>query len=116
MAGRQTAEDFQTREESTDLVEAVILRSPTGQVQAANEEAEGSRADEGLEVSEKSAVCLPQEKNLNKVSFVPSSDLHKYIQQEGEGRKRWKRMRARALERGATDRGNKVGALVLVGV
>lgn len=69
-------------------MEAVILRSPTGQVQAANEEAEGSRADEGLEVSEKSAVCLPQEKNLNKVSFVPSSDLHKYIQQEGEGRKK----------------------------
>lgn len=37
-------------------MEAVILRFPTCQVQAANEEAEGSRADEGLEVSEKSAV------------------------------------------------------------
>lgn len=97
-------------------MEAVILRSPTFQVQAANEEAEGSRADEGLEVSKKSAVCLPQEKTLYKVSFVPISDLHKYIQQEEEGRKGWKRMRARALEKGATDRGNKVGALVLVRV
>lgn len=58
----------------------------------------------------------PQEKTLNKVSFIPISDLHKYIQREEEGREGWKRMRARALERGATDRGNKVGALVLVGV
>lgn len=85
-------------------MEVVILRSPTFQVQAANEEAEGSRADEELEVSEKSAVCLPQEKTLNKVSFVPISDLHKYIQQEEEGRKGWKRMRARALERGNRQR------------
>lgn len=52
--------------------------------------------------------CLPHEKAMNKVSFVPISHLHKYIQQKEEGRRGWKRMRARA-----TDRGNKLGALVL---
>lgn len=61
---------------------AVTTRSQTCQVQAADEEAEGGRADEELEVSKKSAFCLQQEKTLNKVSFVPISDLHKYIQQE----------------------------------
>lgn len=67
-------------------MKAGIFRSPTCKVQAENEEAEGSRADKGLEVSEKS-VCFPQEKTLNKVSFVPISDMHKYIQREEEGRK-----------------------------
>ena len=68
MAGRQTEEDFfflKREKKAQGLVEAVILRSPTCQVQAANEEAEGGRADEGLERSEKSAACLPQEKNRN---------------------------------------------------
>lgn len=51
-------------------MEAVILRSPTCKVQAADEEAEGGRADEGLEVSEKSAVCLPQEKD-------PEQNVHR---------------------------------------
>lgn len=92
MAGRQTVEELKKEEKkrektAQDLVEALILRSPTCQVQATNEEAEGSRADEGLVVSEKSAVCLPQEKTLNKVSFVPISDLHKYIQREEKGEK-----------------------------
>lgn len=111
MAGRQTAEKKNTREKKAqDLVEAVILRSPICQVQAVNEEAEGSRADEGLEVSEKSAVCLPEE-TLNKNVLRP----HFRFAQIHSARKGWKRMRARALEK-STDRGNKVGALVLVGV
>lgn len=38
-------------------------------------------------MSEKS-VCFPQEKTLNKVSFVPISDMHKHIQREEGGRKR----------------------------
>ena len=75
MAGRQTAEEFfffkKREKKAQDLEEAVILRSPTCQVQAANEEAEGSRAYGGLEVSEKSAVCLPQEKTLNKSVLCP---------------------------------------------
>lgn len=64
MAGRQTAEkSFKKREKTAqDKVAAVTIRSQTCQVQAADEEAEGSRADEELEVSEKSAFCFQQEK------------------------------------------------------
>lgn len=106
MAGRQTAEEFKKREKKAQvLVEAVIFRSPTCQVQAANEEAQGSRADEELEVKETTAVCLPQEKTLNKVSFVPSSDLHKYNQREEKGR-RMEKDESKSTGRGATDRGN----------
>lgn len=107
--GRRQKTFYKREKKAQGLVEAVILRFPTRQVQAANEEAEGSRADEGLEVSEKSAVCLPQEKTLTKVSFVPISDLHKYIQQEEERRKGWKRMRARALEKGQPTEGTSWG-------
>lgn len=93
MAGRQTVEEsFKKREKTAqDKVAAVTIRSQTCQVQAADEEAEGSRADEELEVSEKSAFCFQQEKTLNKVSFVPISDLHKYIQQEEKKKKRMER-------------------------
>lgn len=90
------------------------LRSPTCKVQATNEEAEGCRADEGLEVSERSAVNPPQEETLNKVSFIPLSNLHKYIQQEEEGRKGWKRMRARALEKGQPAEGTGWGLWCLL--
>lgn len=84
----------------------MTLRSLTCQVQTANEEAEGSRADEQLEVSERSAACLPREENLNRASFVPISDLHKYIQREeekhGKGWEHWKRgNRQREQVRGA---------------
>lgn len=68
-------------------------------------------------MSEKSAVCLPQEKKtLNKVSFVPIPDLHKYIQQEEGRENRMEKDESKSTGKGATDRGNKVGALVLVGV
>lgn len=84
----------------------MILRSPNCQVQAANEEAKGSRADEGLDVSERSAACLPQEKTLNKMSFIPVSGLHNHIQQEEKREKGMEKDESKTTEEGATDRGN----------
>lgn len=96
-------------------MEAVILRSPTCQVQAANEEAEGSRADEGLEVSEKSAVCLPQEKTLNSV-LCPYFRFAQIHSARGRREQGMKKDESKSTGKGPTDRGNKVGAPVLVGV
>lgn len=109
MAGRHTAEDSKNKKK-TRLVEAVILRSPTRQVQAANEEAEGGRADERLEVSEKSAVCLQK---------CPSSlyifqICNKYIQREEEARKRMEKDESKSTGRVNRQReqGGGTGALL----
>lgn len=95
-------------------MEAVILRSPTCQVQAANEEAEVSRADEGLEVSEKSAVSH-KKRPLTKCPLF----LFRFAQihsARGRREKRMEKDESKSTGKGATDRGNKVGALVLAGV
>lgn len=57
-------------------------------------------------MSERSALCLPQEKTLNKVSFIPISGLHKYIQQKGRREKGMEKDESKSTGEGATDRGN----------
>lgn len=104
--GRRQKTFYKREKKAQDLVEAVILRSPTCQVQAANEEAEGSRADEGLEVSEKSAVCPTRKDPEQSVlrAYFRFAQIH-----SARGRKGWKRMRARALEKGQPTEGTSWG-------
>lgn len=108
MAGRQTAEElsFKKKKQEEDSTDPQLAKS-----KQQNEEAARSQADEELEVSETSAVCLPQEKTLNKVSFVPIFRLaQKHSAKTEGGRKGWKRMRARALEkRGRPTEGTRWG-------
>lgn len=115
MAGRQTAEDFfflfflkNEKKKAQGLVEAVTLRSPTCQVQAANEEAERGRADEELEVSEKSASESPKTKRTKH----PSSLFAQIHSARGRREKRMEKDESKSTGKGATDRGNKLGALV----
>lgn len=79
-----------------------------------NEEAEGSRADEELRVSEQS---VPHEKTLNN---CPRSlfqiRTNTFNKREAEKENNGKRMKSESTSGEATDRGNKFGAVVRVGV
>lgn len=73
----------------------------------------GSRADEGLEVSERSAVCLPRKDPEPSVLFP----YFRSVQIHSARTRREKRMEkdeSKSTGKGATDRGNTVGAPVLV--
>ena len=70
---------------------------------------EGGRAcEEEEEESERSAICPSVGMTLAKVSFLPSSALHKYIQHDIEGEKVMKGNGSESTQRGVTDRDNRV--------
>lgn len=51
------------------------------------------------------------------MSFIPISALHKYIQQQEEGREKvMEKDESKSTAKEATDRGNNVGTFVLVGM
>lgn len=110
MAGRQTEEDFffKTREESTRFsggcdTQIPNLPSPSSKWRSRGRPSRW-RVREEREISGLSSTRKEQ-----KCPSSLFSDLHKYIQQEEEGRRRWKRMRARALEKGRPTEGTSWG-------